>query len=382
MRILFTSTAGLGHVHPLLPFVRAAQARGDEVRLAIPTEAQPAAAGFGVPLVPTALPAPAEAGPFWAGLPEQDDPDSYVIGRWFGGLLTRAALPAVHAEVESWVPDLVVGEAAEVAGPLCAELAGIRHVTVGCTALAGPGYTSPALVEEVNTARQMLGLPATHEVPWDRATTTYVTAVPEVLWGAPDEVPAGTRLVRHEDPEGPAPVPAPREPAARQSVYATLGSAAPGFDSVAAVYAAVLDALGRLDADVLFTVGSFDPSGLGPVPANVRIESYVPQSVAMACDLVVSHGGSGTTIAALTRGLPQVVIPLFADQPHNAERIAAEGIGLAVDVRSAAETLAPAVRRVLDEPSFGSRAREVAADLAGLPSADQVLAELLPVAVH
>ena len=35
MRILFTSTAGLGHVHPLLPFVRAAQARGHETRLAI-----------------------------------------------------------------------------------------------------------------------------------------------------------------------------------------------------------------------------------------------------------------------------------------------------------------------------------------------------------
>ena len=55
MRILFTSTAGLGHVHPLLPFVRAAQNRGDEVRLAIPTGAQPAAAGFGVPLVPFQL---------------------------------------------------------------------------------------------------------------------------------------------------------------------------------------------------------------------------------------------------------------------------------------------------------------------------------------
>ena len=124
MRILFTSTAGLGHVHPLLPFVRAAQARGDEVRLAIPTAAQPAAAGFGVPLVPTDVPAPAEAGPFWAALFEQDDPDSYVIGRWFGGMCTRAALPAVHAEVETWEPDLVLSEAAEVAGQLCAELAG------------------------------------------------------------------------------------------------------------------------------------------------------------------------------------------------------------------------------------------------------------------
>ena len=384
MRILFTSTAGLGHVHPLLPFVRAAQARGDEVRLAIPTAAQPAAAGFGVPLVPTDVPAPAEAGPFWAAVFEQDDPDGYVVGRWFGGMLTRAALPAVHAEVETWAPDLVVSESGEIAGALCAELAGIRHVTVGCTALAGPGFTSPVLVTEVNTARRMLGLPETDEVPWERATTTYVTAVPQVLWGSADEVPPCTRLVRHEDPEGPVDVqvPAPREPGRRPTVYATLGSAAPGFESAAGAYAAVLAGLGRLDADVLFTVGSFDLSEVGPVPANVRVESYVAQSVAMACDLVVSHGGSGTTIAALTRGLPQVVVPLFADQPHNAARIAAAGIGEAVDVRSAAETLASTVERVLGDASYRRAAHRVACDLAALPSPADLLAELIPVAVH
>ena len=384
MRILFTSTAGLGHVHPLLPFVRAAQARGDEVRLAIPTDAQPAAAGFGVALVPTGVPAPAEAGPFWAAVFEQDDPDSYVVGRWFGGMLTRAALPAVHAEVVSWAPDLVVSESGEIAGALCAELAGIPHVTVGCTALAGTGFTSPVLVAEVNTARRMLGLPDTDQVPWDRRTTTYVTAVPQVLWGSADEVPAGARLVRHEDPEGPVDVevPAPRQPGRRPTVYATLGSAAPGFESAAGAYAAVLAGLGKLDADVLFTVGSFDLSAVGPVPPNVRIESYVAQSVAMACDVVVSHGGSGTTIAALSRGLPQVVVPLFADQPHNAARIAAAGLGEAVDVRSAAETLAPTVQRVLGDASDRRAAHRVACDLAALPAPAELRAELIPVAVH
>ncbi len=246
------------------------------------------------------------------------------------------------------------------------------------------GYTSQTLIDEVNQGRRLLGLADTDEAPWQRSTTRYVTAVPRVLWGSPDEAPADTIVLRHDDPEGPVPVsvPQPRAAGARPTVYATLGSAAPGFHLAGPAFAAVLAGLGQLDADVLFTVGSFDVAALGPVPANVKVESYVPQSVAMACDAVVTHGGSGTTIAALTRGLPQVVVPLFADQPHNAERIAAEGIGLAVDVRSAAETLAPAVRRVLDEPSFAARAREAATELAGLPSADEVLAELLPVAVH
>jgi UDP:flavonoid glycosyltransferase YjiC (YdhE family) len=384
VRILFTSTAGLGHVHPLLPFIRSAQARGHEARLAITVEAQPAATGFGVQLVPTAAPAPADAGAFWGALDQQDDVDAYVIGRWFGGLVTRAALPAIHAEVEQWRPELVVSEAGEVAGALCAEAAGIPHVTVGVTALATAGYTSQTLIDEVNEGRRLLGLADTDEAPWLRSTTRYVTAIPRLLWGSPDEAPADTIVLRHEDPEGPVAtaVPRPRAPGRRPTVYATLGSAAAGVGFAGPAFAAVLAGLGQLDADVLFTVGSLDLSSLGTVPANVKVESYVPQSVAMACDAVVTHGGSGTTMAALTRGLPQVVVPLFADQPHNAERIAAEGIGLAVDVRSASTDLAPAVRRVLDERSFADRARVAAADLAGLPSADEVLAELLPAAVH
>ena len=229
----------------------------------------------------------------------------------------------------------------------------------------------------------MVGLPETADVPWQRSTTRYVTAVPRVLWGAPDEVADGTMLHRHEDPEGPVPssVPQPRSAGRRPTVYATLGSAAPGVDLAAPAYRAVLAGLAQVDADVLFTVGSFDAAALGAVPPNVRIERYVPQSVAMACDAVVSHAGSGTAVAALTRGLPQVAVPLFADQPHNAGRLAAAGVGVVVDVRSAAETLPDAVRQVLDLPTYGDNARGIAAEIAALPSAADLLAHLLPVTV-
>jgi UDP:flavonoid glycosyltransferase YjiC (YdhE family) len=91
------------------------------------------------------------------------------------------------------------------------------------------------------------------------------------------------------------------------------------------IFAAVFTALGRLDADVLFTIGPFDPDWLGPVPTNISVAAYVPQAKAMICDIVVSHGGSGTTIAALTRGLPTVAVPMFADQTHNADRLVAAG---------------------------------------------------------
>jgi UDP:flavonoid glycosyltransferase YjiC (YdhE family) len=147
-------------------------------------------------------------------------------------------------------------------------------------------------------------------------------------------------------------------------------------------FGAVLAGLGQVDGDVLFTVGRLDRATLGPVPANVHVETFLPQQVAMACDVVVCHGGAGTTMAALTRGLPMVVVPLFADQMHNAVRVEAMGAGLTVDPREAATSLAAAVRRVLDDPSYATSALSVAEELAGLPTAADVLAAVRPAGVH
>jgi UDP:flavonoid glycosyltransferase YjiC (YdhE family) len=49
-------------------------------------------------------------------------------------------------------------------------------------------------------------------------------------------------------------------------------------------------------------------------------------------DLVVCHGGSGTTNGVLAAGLPLVVCPLFADQTANAASV--ERLGAGVVVRS------------------------------------------------
>jgi UDP:flavonoid glycosyltransferase YjiC (YdhE family) len=43
---------------------------------------------------------------------------------------------------------------------------------------------------------------------------------------------------------------------------------------------------------------------------------------------VISHAGSATTLAALTHGLPQLLIPQGADQFVNAERCQQAGVGL------------------------------------------------------
>ena len=384
MRVLFTSTPGLGHFYPLVPLARAARAAGDEVRIAIGPEGLTSVTDLGFDAVPTAEPAPQELGRFWAALEGQPEPNTYVIAGLFARLRARAALADTRAAIEEFQPDLVVSEVAEFAGQMAAELAGVRHVSVGITSMGLPDMTHQVIADEVDTLRAEVGLPTTGDVPWKHSTTRFVTPVPRFMWRSADDVPADTTVYRHEDPEGPLPagLPAPRAQAGRRKVYATLGSVAGTMDFATPAFRAMLAGLGRLDADVLFTIGRLDRASLGPVPANVHVESFLPQQVAMACDAVVCHGGAGTTMAALTRGLPMVVVPLFADQMHNAARVAATGAGLVVDPREMATTLAPAVEQVLTDGSFAATARSIALDLAALPSAADVLAAERPAEVH
>jgi UDP:flavonoid glycosyltransferase YjiC (YdhE family) len=81
------------------------------------------------------------------------------------------------------------------------------------------------------------------------------------------------------------------------------------------------------------------------------------------------HGGSGTTLAALSVALPLVVVPLGADQFENA--LACEKAGTARVVRPAdTEALAvrDAVRAVMDPQSSERRAAQRLADeIAAMP---------------
>lgn len=69
------------------------------------------------------------------------------------------------------------------------------------------------------------------------------------------------------------------------------------------------------------------------------------------CSAVVHHGGAGSTHTAASSGLPQVVCPLFADQPFWAERVRRAGAGKVLPFgRLRADRLAQAVAQALEEP--------------------------------
>jgi UDP:flavonoid glycosyltransferase YjiC (YdhE family) len=54
----------------------------------------------------------------------------------------------------------------------------------------------------------------------------------------------------------------------------------------------------------------------------VALQRLAPRSAAL-----VHHGGIGTCAQGLRAGIPQLITPLFFDQPANAERIEALGVG-------------------------------------------------------
>jgi UDP:flavonoid glycosyltransferase YjiC (YdhE family) len=74
-------------------------------------------------------------------------------------------------------------------------------------------------------------------------------------------------------------------------------------------------------------------------------------------------------------GVPSVIVPGFADQLRNAERVAALGAGIALEPE-ALSGVGEAVRRLLDEPSYARVAHRVAAEVAALPAVDEAPAAL------
>jgi len=163
---------------------------------------------------------------------------------------------------------------------------------------------------------------------------------------------------------------------ARPTVYATLGTA---FNQRPDLFAAIIAAFGDEPVNLIVTVGrTMDPAQFGELPPNVHVERYIPQTLLFPrCAAVVTHGGFGTVLSALSYGLPLVIIPISADQPRNARRCTALGVGRALDPTEVTpETVREAVRAVLHEPSYSVHAQRLREEMATLPGQEYAVALL------
>ena len=372
MRVLFTTTPGRGHYHPMLQLADACRRRGHEVLWAAHADVCACLRSDGYEAVEAGLPESITSGGLAAQFPElmelppAERPD-FLFSELFGPARAGPMLDAVLPAAREWEPSLLVCDQAELAGPLVAALLGVPTVTHGFghplpeVRLVRAGERMAPLWE----ARGLASRP--HAGTYDHL---YLDIYPESLKAAGSPHIAEVQSIRPYTP-GPGGAPDDDPPL----VYVTFGTV---FNQDLDLIRAVVEGVARHDVGVLVTLGpDADPGALGPHPPHVEVAAYVPQAeVLPRCTAVVSHAGSGTFLAALAHGLPQLLAPRAADQFLNAKAGAGAGVALALEGDPAADEVEEALGRLLADPSFRRAAKRMAGEIAAMPDADAVVAVL------
>lgn len=147
------------------------------------------------------------------------------------------------------------------------------------------------------------------------------------------------------------------------------------------VIQAALEGLAGLQMDVVVTIGpnrELKDLGIQSIPDNIRIEKFVPhEDLLPLTDVLVTTGGAGSIHAALSAGVPMVVVPTEWDKYDNAQRVVEAGAGLRLPVsRCTPGALRAAVGEVLQDPTYRRRARHFAKLFSEKPGSERA-AELL-----
>ncbi|HEY5169052.1 MAG TPA: glycosyltransferase [Thermoleophilia bacterium] len=367
-RILFTFAGGNGHLEPLIPLARAAEAGRHSVAFAARPWMVPPVDAAGFPaffagsdlgLTPKRLP-----------LAEADlDQDMRDVGIGFGRRIARERAADILSLCTEWRPDLLVCEEFDFGAMVIAERLGLPYATVLVSATGA--FVRPELV-----AGPLDEVRAEHGLPRDPGLAMLIRYLvlapfPPSLRDPAFPLPATAhhlRLLTTDTGRGEASPPWPTRHGDVPTVYFTLGTVY-NMES-GDLFQRVLVGLRDLPIGLIVTVGrDLDPVELGTQPANVHIERFMPQAALLPhCDLVVSHAGSGSVLGALAHGLPMVLLPIGADQPLNAARCQALGVADVLGPLSATpEMVRAAVTRVLADAGFREAAERIRDEIAALP---------------
>jgi MGT family glycosyltransferase len=147
------------------------------------------------------------------------------------------------------------------------------------------------------------------------------------------------------------------------------GGVATPIDSIVVIRTAIA-ALSELPVNVVLTTGFQElPPEFASLPPNFHHAAYLPgRAMAERCDVMVHHGGHGSTMTALLAGTPAVIVPTITERESNARRVAFLGAAEVVLPTDGAEgekqadvrNFADKVKRVLSDATYRESARRVA----------------------
>jgi UDP:flavonoid glycosyltransferase YjiC (YdhE family) len=331
MRVLFASLASVGHTYPLIPLAIAARDAGHEVHFA-------AGENVHAPLAANGLRPFRPADSFYEMYAEDLEP-----------------------ELARLQPDVVIHEWGVPGAAVAAHRAGIPGIWHGFGRMVPEGIGLELPTRNVDAP----GRPHLDICPPSLQDREFVATEDRIeLRPVPYSAPAAL------------PAWASRR-TSRPLVYLTLGTAF----GTSELLTTAIEGLASLDAHVVVAAGRVRPDQLGDVPDNVTVQSWVAQAKLLPhVDVVVHHGGSGTTLGALTVGAPQLILPQGADQFANADAVGAAGAGLVLlPDELSANAIAEHTHRLLPRHGRGGHrdtARAIAEEIARMPSPDQVARRL------
>lgn len=368
-RMLFSATPSSGNFHPVFALALAARDAGHECACATGAVHRETVEGAGMAFFE------AEGNPLAllrqrypdVRIPPPTPADSLaVMRRYFGEAIPEEALTGFRAACDAFRPDVIVRSHLALVGWIVGEERGIPHVAVEDYSSGVPPEREAALGEGALAWREQLSLPA-RETP--NLLSPYLKLVP---------FPPGLRhpaahfasTFRRTKPliysaRSDAPLPAwLDEPRERPLVHASLGT----INDRPELLRAIIAGLASEPLTLVLTTGRTDAAALGALPANVRVERYISHALLLPrCDAIITHAGAGTLIASIDAGLPMVMVPIFGDQPLNAE--CAAGAGVVIDPSSLTpDAVRDAVRDVLRNDRYRAGVRALQAEIAALPS--------------
>ena len=366
MRIVFASIGAHGHLYPVVPFALAARDLGHDVVVATARQFHPALQAAG--LRTTAAGCTIDEAFRQAMADGAAGPDA-AFGAAFGRILPTKMINDLRPSLAS--ADLVVHGMGTPGAAIAGRLAGLATAVVGIGRMVD-GELAEKMLSPYRVIAAEHGLTITDPRTMD---SPYLDICPPSL-----QVPGFTRSIdsvpaRCTPWSPPAELPPTGSPD-RPLVYVTLGT----VFADAEVFRRVVAGLATLPVDVLVATGpKVDTSQLGDVPAHVVLRDWVPQAAVLRhAAVVVHHGGSGTTLGAAAHGLPQVLVPLGADQHANAAELVRSGCGQELDATALdAAQVTEAVRHLLSDQETAVATGKLAAEIAAMPTPQQALTTVI-----
>ena len=247
--------------------------------------------------------------------------------------------------------------------------------------LAEAATVDPVVMPTLNRARGALGLAPLKRF-WDHMLDTADASVALFpAWYGPAQpdwpqpfVHAGFQLY---DPQAEAPLPDALRAFLAVGDAPVVFTPGTGYQHGADYFAAALVAVRTLGRRAIFLT-PHRAQVPAQLPDSVLWQAFLPlRALLPHAAALVHHGGIGTLAEALRAGVPQLVVPCAFDQFDNAQRIRALGVGQSLHMRRLrAGTLQAALAGLLEATETRARCGELAARLAGEPSAAAVCALL------